>query len=222
MSTRSISKKSFSLLRGLSENNSKDWFSENRDAFKRDVREPFADLLQQASEQLAEKGFLHHGSEKTMFRQHRDVRFSADKSPYKTNVSGLLTPTGTKAEQDGLIYVQLSAQESFLACGKYKLDNRVLLPIRRRILSEPEEFEAVLSDLKKANLSFMNDDKLKSMPRGFESSRDHPFVDSLRLKSFCVKRDLTQKQWLDGTVVSEIVALANSCKKLLTFLDACS
>ena len=87
-----FTERSFGLLRELRENNETAWFHEHREQFRQYLLEPFEQLLEEASDRLAASDHPLRGGRRTMFRLNRDVRFSADKSPYTCQVSGLLTP----------------------------------------------------------------------------------------------------------------------------------
>jgi uncharacterized protein (TIGR02453 family) len=209
--------KTFELLEGLAANNEKAWYDEHRDEFDAYVRQPFAMMLEMATDGLASTPMPLAGGPRTMFRQNRDVRFSKDKSPYSTHVSGVLTPSGTKAEKEGLVYVQLEANGGMIACGYYKLSPDALGPIRDKIIDEPREFAKVLKDLETAGLSFSNEDKLTKMPRGYDAYSEHEYADYLKLKSFVTMVYLGRGAWLDGDIVDCIVDYAKSCASLLEF-----
>ncbi|WP_017302654.1 DUF2461 domain-containing protein [Nodosilinea nodulosa] len=209
--------KTFDLLEGLAANNEKAWYDEHRDEFDTYVRQPFATMLELVTDILAETAVPLAGGPKTMFRQNRDVRFSKDKSPYSTHVSGVLTPSGTKAEKEGLVYVQLEASGGLIACGYYKLSPAALGPIRDKIVEEPDEFAKVIKDLEAAGLSFSAEDKLTKMPRGYDAYAGHDYADYIKLKSFVTLVHLGRGAWLDGDVVDCIVDYAKSCAALLEF-----
>jgi uncharacterized protein (TIGR02453 family) len=152
-----------------------------------------------------------------MFRQNRDVRFSKDKSPYSTHVSGVLTPSGTKSEKEGLVYVQLEATGGLIACGYYKLSPAALGPIRDKIIDEPDEFAQVLKDLKSAGLALSDEDKLTKMPRGYDAYVEHDYAEYIKLKSFIIMVHLGRGAWLDSDIVDCIVDYAKSCASLLEF-----
>jgi len=212
-----FTQKTFDLLDGLTANNEKAWYDEHRKDFDAHVRQPFALALELASDGLADSPLPLRGGAKTMFRQNRDVRFSKDKSPYSTHVSGVLTPSGTKAEKEGLVYVQLDSSGGMIACGYYKLSPADLGPIRDKIIDEPNEFALVLKDLQAAGLSLSEEDKLINLPRGYEPHADHNYADYLKLKSFVTMVPLGRGAWLDGDIVDCIVAYAKSCASLLAF-----
>jgi uncharacterized protein (TIGR02453 family) len=219
MRTLKLSTHAFQLLEELHLNNNKTWYQAHKREFESELRTPFAKILVAASDALAETKTQMRGSVKTMFRQNRDVRFSANKSPYQTYVSGVLTPSGSKAEGEALIYLQLQRDGGLIACDRYKMEARLLEPIRTKIIEDAHAFDLVLEDLGASQLTFMEEGKLKSMPRGFESASGHRHADYLRFVSYCVSRDLPVEKWLEGEVVSEIVKLAGFCQSLLEFLN---
>jgi uncharacterized protein (TIGR02453 family) len=209
--------KTFELLEGLAANNEKAWYDEHRDDFDACVRQPFALMLELATNILSGTAVPLAGGPKTMFRQNRDVHFSKDKSPYSTHVSGVLTPSGTKAEKEGLVYVQLEASGGLIAFGYYKLSPAALGPIRDKIVDESDEFAQVLKDLEAAGLSFSDEDKLTKMPRGYDAYAEHDYAEYIKLKSFVTMVHLGRGAWLDGDIVDCIVDYAKSCASLLEF-----
>lgn len=209
--------RTFELLEELADNNEKAWYDAHRDEFEAHVRQPFATVLELATDCLANTCIPLAGGPKTMFRQSRDVRFSKDKSPYSTHVSGVLTPSGTKAEKEGLVYVQLEASGGLIACGYYKLSPAALGPLRDKIIEEPEEFAKVLQDLEAAGLSLSDEDKLTKMPRGYDAYAEHEYAEYIKLKSFVTMVRLGRGAWLDNDIVDCIVGYAKNCASLLEF-----
>jgi len=99
-----ISQKTLKLIRDLKANNERDWYKERKPEFEEHVIEPFARFLEDVSARLDAVGYSFFGGKDTMFRMQRDTRFSKGKTPYKTSVSGMLTPSGTKEEARGCGY----------------------------------------------------------------------------------------------------------------------
>jgi uncharacterized protein (TIGR02453 family) len=97
-------------------------------------------------------GMTFVGNEKTMFRVSRDVRFSNDKSPYSTHVSGVLTPSGTKSEASPLIYLHMEAHGGFAVAGLYHPPTDRLDALRESILENSEEFSEILNSLAESGL----------------------------------------------------------------------
>jgi uncharacterized protein (TIGR02453 family) len=215
-----VPSEAFRLLAELEANNNRDWFQAHREAIREQLQEPFASTLEAISAALADAPVPLRGGAETMFRMHRDVRFSADKSPYKTNVSGLLTPGGTRDEAGGLMYLHLDSQGGFLACGFYKMPTSVLNRLRDRIVARPDTFRAVLDDLAAAGLELSADDMLKAMPRGYADQAEAWFAEHLKHKTFIVRREIGQADWMSGSVVAEAVRVATACASLLRFGQA--
>jgi uncharacterized protein (TIGR02453 family) len=210
----------FPLLAELEANNNRAWFDANREAIRDQVQLPFAAVLEAITAALATADLPLRGSAATMFRMHRDVRFSADKSPYKASASGLLTPDGTKNEAGGLMYLHMDQHGGFLACGAYIMSTPALNAIRDRIITKPEDFGAAIEALAVAGLSLSDDMMLKSMPRGYNEYSTHRFADDLRRKVFIVRRELVPDDWQSGAVVSEAARVARASAGLLRFVQA--
>lgn len=162
-----FSDRAFELLAKLEADNSKDWFDAHRDEVRQQLQQPFAATLEAISERLRATETPLSGNEKTMFRMNRDVRFSNDKSPYNTHVSGMLTRSGSKAEADGIVYLQLSASGGFVAVGWYKLSPKELGPIRDRMVEHPSKLKAMVEALAKNGLELSEEQSLTAMPRGY-------------------------------------------------------
>jgi uncharacterized protein (TIGR02453 family) len=209
--------RSFAFLDDLTQNNEKEWFHTNKTVFQEALEQPFADVLDVLTERMADAGIALRGSARTMFRMNRDVRFSNDKSPYKTSVSGVLTPSGTKGEGDGLLYLELAADGGRAACGWYRLQPAALGPIRDRIVADGDAFNQVVASLQNAGFNLMRDDTLTAMPRGYDQYADSPYADALKLKSFCAMMDLPKIAWTSGDVVDRVMTLAKASVPLLAF-----
>lgn len=210
---------SFRLLTELAQNNSRDWYLAHKADFERHVLDRFAILLEEISAKLIDHGMDFRGGRNTMFRMNRDTRFSKDKSPYKTNVSGLLTPGGDKNEQSGFVYVQMDATGGFAAFGRYGLDAKALGPIRDRIIAEPDAFGTILDGLRENRLDLMRDDTLKSMPRGYAEHADHRFADELKLTNMIVRDDLPKAAWKTGGVMPRVADTALACRDFIKFVS---
>ncbi len=209
--------RAFELLAELEANNNRDWFMAHRDAIRGEVQEPFARMLDSITHALASSDVPLQGGAHTMFRMHRDVRFSADKSPYKPSVSGILTPNGSKDEGGGLLYLQMDKDGGFVACGFYRPATASLNRLRDRIVDEPDTFRAVLDELGAASLALSSDDMLKAMPRGYTGEADAWYAEHLKRKSLTVQRAIAKGAWLSGEVVAQAAAIGRACAGLLAF-----
>lgn len=211
---------SLALLAELEQNNNRDWYNAHKARFETELFAPFAAVLEEASERLRAAGSRLSGSRDTMFRMNRDVRFSKNKSPYKTAVSGLLTPSGRRGEDDGLAYLHLDATGGFAAVGFYNLTPAALAPIRDAMIEQAEGFAAVLERLTAADRTLWDDNPLSAMPRGYSEHADHPHAEHLKRRSLLIRADLPRERWLDGSITDRLVALARDGTGLLDFCRA--
>ncbi|MCB0949004.1 MAG: DUF2461 domain-containing protein [Mycobacterium sp.] len=216
--TLGFSTATFTFLRGLAENNDKAWFDARRDDYERHVRGPFVEALEAAADATVGGPWELHGGRETMFRINRDVRFSKDKSPYKTAVGGLLTPTGDKRDNAGVAYLHLADGGGFLACGHHQLSPARLAPVRDQIIERAAEFTAVVDGLADRHRALSDDDSLRAMPRGYSEYAGHEHAEHLRRRSFMVMQNVTQKDWISGDVVAKAAALIADSAELVAFV----
>ncbi len=174
------------FLTDLAANNRRDWFKDNKRRYETEVVEPVMDFigamqprLQDISEHfLAITGKIG-GS---MMRIYRDVRFSANKQPYKTNVGiQFRHELGRDVHAPGF-YVHLEPEECFLGAGIWHPASDALGAIRRRIDEAPAEWRKVQSDSKRHSIFELSGDSLKTAPKGYP--KDHPLIEDLRRKDF--------------------------------------
>lgn len=208
----------FEFLRGLAAHNEKAWFEANRATYDSAVREPVAALVDSVTTELTGRGVPLEGDRKrSTFRIHRDVRFSKDKSPYKTHVGTFWYRQGGGATGNGVLYFHLDPGSCFVGAAFYHPEPEVLDSIRERIRVHPDTFASVQAALAKAKLTFSEDEVLVRMPKGYEDLKDAPFAPALRLKSFLVRRRLTDTQVQGRGLVGQIARLGEEALPLLRF-----
>lgn len=213
-----ISAAALDFLRGLAANNEKAWFEANRATYESAVRDPVAALVTSVTTELTKRGVPLEGDPKrSTFRIHRDVRFSKDKSPYKTHVGSVWYRQGSGKNGAGVLYFHLDPAGCFVAAAFYHPEPEVLDSIRERIRVDPDRFLAMRATLEKAGLSLSQSDMLSRIPKGFEDLKDTAIDPVLRLRSFLVKRDLTLRQVGIKGLAGAIVGLAEDALPLLRF-----
>jgi len=212
-----FTKDSFVFFEELVENNNREWFHAHKKDFQDKIERPLLDLLDMLSHRLSDAEVPLRGGAKTTFKMNRDVRFSADKSLYKTSISALLTPSGTKEEMGGVIYVSMDQAGGLAAAGWYKLPPKALKPLRQKIIEDETGFDRVRDALSKAGRVISANDTLSSMPRGFEAFGDHRHADIIKLKMLVLSENLPKSAFLKGDVVGRIEALARDAMPLLQF-----
>lgn len=158
----------FAWFAGLQADNSKQYFTAHRAIYDAAVRGPLEAMLDELAED--EQGTVK------MFRQHRDIRFSTDKSPYKTTSYGVIHDRPRTAAP---LYAQLSAAGLFAGTGYYRMDNSQLARFRDAIVDDRAgpALERALRETQAAGVQAFGE-RLKSAPRGYP--RDHPRIRLLR------------------------------------------
>lgn len=192
------------FLRALARNNRREWFEENRDTYDREVKRPLQILVEEVDARLGTIAPEIVGNPKrSVFRIHRDVRFSKDKSPYKTNAACWFHhrdaghAVGTQAVHGGAgLYFQIAPGDSMLAGGIWMPPASALKVLRTAIANDHEEVDAILQagPFRRAFGQLTEESVLKRPPRGFD--RDHAAAHLLRFKSFTVGRQLTEDEVL--------------------------
>ena len=208
----------FDFLRGLAANNEKPWFEANRALYEGAVKEPAAGLVTVVAEALRARDLPLEGVPKRSgFRIHRDVRFSKDKRPYKTNAGIVWYRQGSGKDGAGILYFHLLPGGCFAAAAFYMPDAEVLGAIRERIRVHPDQFLGVQAALAGNGLMLDGSDSLSRMPRGFEDMANSPVAAALKLKSFIVRRPVTDKLAQSGKLAAAIVDFAADAMPLLRF-----
>ncbi len=187
------------FLRSLARNNRKEWFEDNRERYEGEIKRPLMALIEEMDARLAEFAPEFVGTKKSMFRIHRDVRFSKDKNPYKTHAACWFyhrdagRAVGENAAHGGAgFYFHFAPGEVFTGGGVWMPPRPVLLRIRGAMAEAPEVF----TDLVRAPAftrrfgGLETDHMLQRMPRGY--APDHPAGDWLRYQSFTAGHALSE------------------------------
>jgi len=192
------------FLTELEEHNERPWFEANKARYQADVKEPADHLLRDAGAALGMAG--------RVMRIHRDVRFSKDKSPYKTNLGIVLQPSGApKGTLVGGVYLHVTPRENFIACGLWHPSAPQLAAVRDAIVADPTAWKRA----RKVGLD-EDDEALQRAPRGFDP--DHPLIDDLRRKNFTSSLELTPAQMCGDDLLERVVAAEKKLRPLNAFL----
>ena len=215
---RGFTKEGLSFLAALADNNSRDWFEANRATYEQHIKQPLAAFVLALSFACEAHGLPLTGDPKrSVFRINRDVRFSRDKSPYKTNASCVLSRDGGK-QGTGILYVQIGGQDgAFMALGFYAPEPDDLAALRHAVVAREKEWVKTVAALKAEKLELSQDAKLARLPRGFEAYKDSPLADTLRLKNFVVSRKIPPKHVHGTALIDDAVAFAQAGLALLIF-----
>lgn len=184
------------FLRGLAKNNNKEWFEAHRAEYENEVREPMRDLIGEMNAKLAVFAPEIGGDPKrSMFRINRDIRFSKDKSPYKTHAAcwfhhrRATSRVGSEADAGSAgFYFHLEPGRSMAGGGLWMPPRPQLNKLRDAIADDPGGFDRMVRALPKKFGGLDDEAVLTRMPRGF--AEDHPAAKWLRFQSFTSGRML--------------------------------
>jgi len=182
----------FTFLRGIAKHNRKEWFEEHRGDYETAIKAPLAGLVEEMDVRLAAFAPEIVGNpKKSVFRIHRDVRFSKDKSPYKTHAACWFfhrdagRGVGGDAAHGGAgFYVHIEPKQSFCGGGIWMPPRPSLQRIRQSLVEDQEGFEAIVESrsFKRRFGALDTDGMLTRMPRGYAES--HPAARWLKYQSF--------------------------------------
>lgn len=212
-----LAKETVEFLKKLDKNNNRDWFNANKDAFIKandNVIAVTGDLISRVAKFDPQVSGIDPKS--CVFRIYRDVRFSKDKSPYKTNLGAFISPGGKKAMLPGY-YFHVQPGMYFSAAGKHMPDASELLKIRNAIAANTKEFLKIVNAKPfKTRFSDLDGDRLTKPPKGF--SADHEAIEFLRLKSFTVTEEFSEKEAIGKDYPKLLADSFKAAYPLVTFL----
>lgn len=216
-----LQQSSLLFLKNLKKNNRKDWFDANRhkyDATKKDVEDLSAAIIKNLAR--LDDSIAHLQPKDCMFRINRDVRFSKDKSPYKTNMGVYFSRGGKKGPQAGY-YFHLEPGSCFVAGGLWMPMPGELKKVRQEIDYNWDEFRKIVEN-KKFKSSFGSlqrtaDYVLSRPPKGYDET--NPAVEFLKLKSLIASTQLPDKHLTSSQLVKTVVSHFATMKPLVEFLN---
>jgi uncharacterized protein (TIGR02453 family) len=208
-----ISKNSFNFLKQLSENNNRDWFTENKQ-FYTDAQQ---DIIRFADDVLQGMNAFDHletpSGKKALKRIYRDVRFSKDKVPYKQHF-GMMLARATQARR-GTYYIHIQPGNSFIGGGFWGPEKEDLLRIRKHIAQDDSYLNKVLNSKEfKNQFEVLEGEQLKTAPKGFD--KEHPSIELLRYKQFLIGKSFTDKEVLSTDFAQQACA---TLKAMIPFFD---
>ncbi|HEY0741631.1 MAG TPA: DUF2461 domain-containing protein [Chryseosolibacter sp.] len=207
------------FLKDIKKNNDRDWFEKNKPRYL-EAKQTFEDLVAAVLGEISkfDSGLGGLDPKKLPFRIYRDVRFSKDKSPYKTNMGAGFSPNGKLVQEPGYYLHLEPGNKSFVAGGIYMPDAPNLAKIRQEIDYNADKLKKIMNakSFKSSFDGFDDFDKLKTMPKGYP--KDHPMVEVLKLKSIIVSHSFTDKEVTDKKFVKVAANYMKAIKPLNDFL----
>lgn len=211
----------FKFLRDLKKNNNKPWFDEHRKQYEA-AKADFYTALETIIKGIApfDSSIAHLKAKDCAFRINRDVRFSKDKSPYKTNMGAFISKGGKKINNAGY-YIHIEPGGCFAAGGFYMPDAPQLAKIRQEIDYSFDAWKKIVAE-KKFKAHFVKGvegiEVLSRPPKGYDET--NPAITYLKMKSFIVSRELTDKVLQEKAAIKEIIKTFAAMKPMIDFLNA--
>lgn len=206
------------FLKALKKNNDREWFDKNRaryDEAKEDHRLFIEAVIKDFSKVNPKlKGLT---AKECVFRIYRDVRFSKNKDPYKTNMGAGINPGGKKMEMAGA-YIHIEPGKSFIAGGRWMPDAPTIKAIRQEIDYNLPKFKKIIFDKNLIKqFKTLEEEKLKTAPKGYP--KDHPEIELLKYTSYIVSRELDDKLILSKDLIKELTVAYKTMLPFLEFLN---
>ncbi len=209
------------FLKELDNNNNKEWFEKHKPRYQ-SLKEDFeifvADLINDISK--SDPLVKNLEPKKCIYRIYRDVRFSKDKTPYKTNFGAAISYGGRKSQYAGYYMHIEPGNKSMFAGGVYHPEGKVVHDIRQEIDYNVDEFKGIIrsKSFKKYFPELWSGDQLKTAPKGYP--KDHPDIDILKNRSFLVLHEIEDSVIKDEQALNkEIITAAKELKPFLDFLN---
>ncbi|HOO19191.1 MAG TPA: DUF2461 domain-containing protein [Paludibacteraceae bacterium] len=207
-------------LSELKNNNNRIWFNQNRDWYE-EVRSEFLRISSALITEISkfDEEIKYVNLKDCLFRIYRDIRFSPDKSPYKTNFGVYIAAGGGRKSPRGGYYLHLDPTGSFVSVGIWNPEPKVLKVLRKSVFENIDEFNEIRSNPEFSTYFsyFLEDGKLKKIPAGFP--KDFPYAEFLKLRHYIVDYELDASFFEDNHVVPRLAGIMKAGYPLNQFLN---
>jgi uncharacterized protein (TIGR02453 family) len=210
------------FLRELQRHNDRSWFTEHKSEYQQ-MQAKFNSLVENVIKEIGQYDPTISGltAKDCTYRIYRDVRFSDDKSPYKTHLGAFICPGGKKSGYSGYYFQIATGGDSFpdvhmLAAGDYCCDVQVLKLLREDIADGDGDFDRIVKSTAPL-FSIDTEGALKRNPKGYAA--DAPYSEYLRLKSFCLVANVDDDFWLKGHLAQRIAEAFRPTKPFLDYIN---
>lgn len=208
----------FKFFDELKKNNNKEWFDKNKERYETEAKAPFRKLVEDVIAKLAKDlPELNRDPSKAIFRINRDVRFSKDKSPYKTNVAAVISRNGRNDDAYPGFYMHFGSDDIMIGGGKYFCSKDDIAKIRQEIYYNNDAFKKLLNDKAfKEKFGTLQGDKNKVLEPDYkEFAKEQPLIAN---KQFWYSAQLTRKDITSDNLDALVVSYFKSAYKFNRFL----
>ncbi len=211
--------RALTFLRGLKRHNDRAWFAAHRDAYERDVRAPMVALVERLAGDLPAFAPDHVVSPRaSLYRIYRDTRFSADKSPFKTQVGAIFPHRDLPRHQGAGFYLEIGPAGAMIVGGIYMPQPSDLAALREHLAANCGRFRGLVeSPGFRRTVGPVSGDGLQRVPRGYPA--DHPAAEYLKLKQVIFGREYPAAFAVDPTFYRTLVTLFERMAPAIHFLN---
>jgi len=215
-----ITPKLFGFLTELKANNNREWFQANKQRYELQVREPLLRFITNFGLRLAEISPHYVADARksggSLFRIYRDVRFSKDKTPYKTAAGIQFRHESGKDVHAPGFYLHLEPGGVFMGVGIWHPDNKTLGKIRDTIIENPDRWQRAKNDVAFAKTFTLGGDSLKRAPKGYDP--EHPLIEDLKRKDFIASTQLTEAEVCASDFIDRFADMCRTTTPFMAFL----
>lgn len=208
----------FHFLEELSVNNNREWFQQNKHKYE-EARSEFEKLIASiiSTISLFDEDIRSVEVKDTTYRIHRDIRFSADKTPYKTHLGAYINAKGKKSQHCGY-YVHIEPGNCLLAGGSICPPPKLLKEIRRAIYENIDEYRLIVEDVEfKKYFPVIGDQFLKTAPKGFPA--DFEYIDYLKCKEYTCSYHVSDEFFSSPEVLTKVEDVFRQMKRFADFMN---
>lgn len=215
-----VKKSTLDFLTGIERNNNRDWFMENRSLYL-EAKNNFESFVQELINKIITFDPILKGLEvkNCVYRLNRDIRFSNDKSPYKSHLGAFIVRGGKKnGDKFAGYYFHIEPGKSIVAGGAYMPPAPWLSAIREKISESPDDFINIINSKKfKKYFGKIEGEKLKKMPKGYPA--DHPQIELLKYKSYLIMNEVPDKMVLSDDYFDYVIEVFHAMKPFNDYLN---
>jgi uncharacterized protein (TIGR02453 family) len=215
-----ISPELFTFFRELKANNNRDWFEANKKRYEQQVREPLLQFITDFGLRLAEISPHYVADARrvggSLFRINRDVRFSKEKTPYKTHAGVQFRHEVGKDVHAPGFYLHLEPEGAFVAVGLWHPEPLPLAKIRQAIIDQPERWQRAIANEAFRAVYTLGGESLKNPPKGFDPN--HPLIEDLKRKDFIASVSLSEAEACAPDFIDRYAGLCRHAALFMSFL----
>lgn len=208
----------FKFFKDLAANNEREWFQANKHRYIEHVRDPFLSFIRDADKDIKTVSSHYYGDDRanggSLFRIYRDIRFSKDKTPYKTWAGARLKHLDSATQTAPSFYMHIQPGNNFMGCGIWHPPGPVVNRLREFIANNPRAWQTFKDNKAFKKTYAFGGESLIRPPRGFPA--DHPLIDDLKRKDFVVSTRLTNQQVISADLKKIFI---DNCKIAAPMVD---